>query len=54
MAEMMAYVSLIKENFDVRLSGVYYRRGLFGEWNFIISDSNTGKPYNIFSNYLNQ
>ena len=38
MAEMMSYCSLIKEGFDVRLSGVNFRRGLFGERNFRITD----------------
>ena len=47
MAEMMAYSSLIKEGFDVRLSGVYFRRGLFGERNFKFTE-NSGKSINVF------
>lgn len=47
MAEMMAYSSLVKEGFDVRLSGVHFRRGLFGERNFKFTEK-TGKNINIF------
>lgn len=48
-AELMAYASLLKEGFSLRLIGEDVERGTFSHRHAVINDQSTGKPFNVLA-----